>query len=83
MIMPPLVTIDGARFVGHSSDGYAVLEVTDTTTPGSSTITVTAAHPWPVTLGRVLSVVGLAGLLANAVAIAIAPRRRRRDSLIA
>jgi F0F1-type ATP synthase assembly protein I len=81
MIMPPLVTIDGARLVGHSSDGYAVLEVTDTTTPGSSTITVTAAHPWPVTLGRVLSIVGLAGLLANA--IAIAPRRRHRDSLIA
>jgi hypothetical protein len=77
VVMPPLVTITGADFVGHSKYGGAIFQVTDTTTPGSATITVKAAHPWPVTLGLVLSIIGLLGLLANAIAIALAHRRRR------
>jgi hypothetical protein len=78
-IMPPLVTIIGARLAGHSVYGYAVLEVTDTTPPDSPRITIKAAHPWPVVLGRALTAIGLLGLLANAVALGFAQRRRGRE----
>jgi hypothetical protein len=81
VVMPPLVTITGARFVGHSLEhGGAVFEVTDAT-PGASTITVKAAHPWPVALGRVLTAGGLLGVLANVVVAVTGGQRRRRRQL--
>jgi hypothetical protein len=79
MVMPPLVDVSGARIVGRDMIGNAVLEIADDVTPGAAIITIRAAHPWPVVLGRMLSVVGLLGLLANIAALASAGRRRSRE----
>jgi hypothetical protein len=79
-LMPQLVDISGARVVGRDSIGNAVLEITNSATAPSTTITIRAAHPWPVVLGRVLAVIGLMGLLANLIAIVAGWRRRQQPA---
>jgi hypothetical protein len=76
-LMPPLVKLSGARVAGHDTSGRIILDLPDR--PNAATITIRAAHPWPVVLGRALSIIGLAGLLANAIAMVFARRRRDRD----
>lgn len=76
--MPQLVHIDGARIIGRITNDRAVVQIAQDATPGAATVTIRAASPWPVALGRVLSVLGLLGLLANGVALALARRRRSR-----
>jgi hypothetical protein len=76
--MPELVRVDGARIVGRHVSGRAVMQIAQDATPGAATVTIRAASPWPVALGRVLSVLGLLGLLANGVALVLARRRRPR-----
>ncbi len=78
MGMPQLVHVDGARIIGRDSSNRAVVRVAQNTTPGVATIAIRAASPWPVTLGRALSLLGLLGLLANVVALVLARRRRSR-----
>jgi hypothetical protein len=86
LTIPPLVHVDGAKIVGaatvrgHLSDSLrqAILKIDDNVPPGPVTISVRPAHPWPVVLGKTLSVLGLLGLLANFVAIGVGARRRRR-----
>jgi hypothetical protein len=77
-LMTRLVHIDGARVVGRDVDHRAILQVAQDATPGAAQITIRAANPWPVTLGRVLSLLGLLGLLANVIAMVTDHRRRRR-----
>jgi hypothetical protein len=76
--MPQLVHLEGARFVGRQELGQAVVQVTKDVKPGAAVLTLSAAHPWPVVWGSILSLVGLAGLALNGVVIALAARRRRR-----
>jgi hypothetical protein len=80
-IMPALVHIDGAHFVGdHTTvkgdiiQRAAVLKLDDDATPGAAQITISAAHPWPVVVGQILSLLGVLGLAANVLL-----RRRRRS----
>ena len=44
-------------------------------------ITVTEAHPFPVVLGRALSLIGLGGLAVVFGSIAVGARRRRRAAV--
>jgi hypothetical protein len=66
---PWLVKVDGATIVARDQLGNAVLQVDDDATPGAARIVVTTAHPWPVVLGRDLTFLGLAGLLAIGLAL--------------
>ncbi len=88
MTMVPLVHIDGARMVAIQRivrqrlvARGAVLQIDDDAPPGPVTIRVRPAHPWPVVLGKSLSVLGLVGLIANFVAIGIGARRRRKGAV--
>jgi hypothetical protein len=82
--MPALVTIEGATLIGdhttqHDGDvrRHAVLRIDPGATPGAARITIRAAHPPAVTIGRVLSLVGILGLLVGLGRPAL---RRRRSS---
>jgi hypothetical protein len=81
-LMPPLVKITGARVVGRDAVGWAILKVADDATPNAARITIRPAQPWPVLLGRALTAIGLGGLLANAIAMAITHRRRQKHAAI-
>jgi hypothetical protein len=76
--MPQLVHLDGGHFVAHQEAGQAVVQLDKDVKPGAAVLTLTPAHPWPVVVGWVASLVGLGGLALNAIAIAVAGRRRRR-----
>jgi hypothetical protein len=87
LTIAPLVHIENAKIVGartvksnysNATLRQAILQVDDDVTPGPVKITVSPAHPWPVVLGKTLSVLGLLGLAANFVAIGRGRRRRRR-----
>jgi hypothetical protein len=56
---------------------HTVLQVDRTAEPGAATITLRAAHPPAVTVGRLLSLLGLLGLLANAAVPAVRGGWRR------
>jgi hypothetical protein len=84
MTMPALVTIEGATLIGdhttqHDGDvrRHAVLRIDDDATPGAARITIHAAHPAAVTMGRVLSLLGILGLVVSLARPAV---RRRRSS---
>jgi hypothetical protein len=78
--MPQLVHLDGARIVARKNTGQAMVQVTKDAKPGVAVLTLRAAHPWPVLGGTILSLVGLAGLALNGVAIAVGARRRRHGT---
>jgi hypothetical protein len=88
LTIAPLVHIENATMVGATTVAslvspnaqlrQAVLKIDDDVPPGPVKITVSPAHPWPVVLGKTLSVLGLLGLAANFVAIGRGWRRRRR-----
>ena len=83
MTMPQLVQLDGARIVARQGLGNAVIQVSKDVKPGRVVLTLRAAHPWPVVGGTILSLVGLAGLALNGVAIAMGARRRRHRTRMA
>lgn len=84
----PLVHVDGAKIVAARTTAgpyesflrLAILQVDKNELPGPVTIRVGPANPWPVVLGKTLSVFGLLGLAANFVAIGVGARRRRREA---
>ncbi|HEV7754042.1 MAG TPA: hypothetical protein VGO71_20995 [Baekduia sp.] len=94
IVMPALIHVDGARIVGMVTaptnttglQRHAVLQVDRDATPGAAKITVRAAQPPAVAIGRLLSVLGLVGLLAGFVGAvagawrARSGRRRRVES---
>ena len=72
---PDLVDVTGASFVARDPGGNAFLEIAPDATPGAAHIVVTDAHPWPVMLGRVLTLLGILGLAGVGVAVVARARR--------
>jgi hypothetical protein len=75
--MPELVRLQGARFVAREPSGALILQVAGDVQAGPARIALSAARPWPVTLGWVLTGVGFAALAANGAGGALGARRRR------
>jgi len=75
--LPQLLRISGARVVGIDATRRLVLRVAADAQPRAAAITVQGASPWPVVLGRILSILGLAGLAVHATAMVAGARRRR------
>jgi hypothetical protein len=75
---PELVHVAGARFVARDPGGNAFLEIAADAKPGAAHIVVTTAHPWPVMLGRLLTLLGVLGLAGVGVAV---PARARRSGV--
>jgi uncharacterized membrane protein len=67
--MPQLVHLEGARILGREGTGQAILELAPNVTPNAAKLSISAAHPWPVTLGRLLSALGLLGIIFNAASV--------------
>lgn len=82
--IPPLVHVTGARIAAlppvAEREGY-ILQVDRDASGGAHRITVTEAHPFPVVLGRALSLIGLGGLAAVFGSVAVGARRRRRTAV--
>jgi hypothetical protein len=79
LTLPALVQVDGARIVALvDRTRMAIFQVDSDAVPGAAKITIGAGHPFPVVAGQVLSLIGLAGLAANGVAMAHGRRRRQR-----
>ena len=76
--MPALIKIDGGHIVAREPSGANLVQLDDDVKPGAAKLTASAAHPWPVVGGWALTLLGLAGLAANGVAIGLAARARRR-----
>ncbi|MCW2983317.1 MAG: hypothetical protein JWR63_887 [Conexibacter sp.] len=78
LTLPPLVHLEGARLVALvDSTRMSIMQIDANATPGAAKVTISAAKPLPVVAGQALSLLGLAGLLANGVAMARGARRRR------
>jgi hypothetical protein len=73
----PLIKVEGAKIVARDQAGNAFLEVAGDAKPGAAKITVTEAHPFPVVAGRLVTLVGLLGLVSVGVVLF---RRRRMTS---
>jgi hypothetical protein len=90
MTSPQMIDVDGARVVGRWAAAawgaakqprwYLALRIDDDATPGKARITVHEARSLPIVGGRVISTLGLLGLAANAMVIALAALRRRRNA---
>jgi hypothetical protein len=74
---PELVHVAGASFVARDPGGNAFLEIAPDAKPGAAHIVVTTAHPWPVMLGRLLTLLGVLGLAGVGVALLTRARRSR------
>jgi hypothetical protein len=82
-----MLHIEGARAIGNwvapplqkgwQGRGELALRVTDDATPGRAHLVITQARTLPIVGGKIISLLGLLGLAANAVVIAGAARRRR------
>jgi hypothetical protein len=75
--MPQLVRLEGAQFFAREPGGALILQVAGDVQPGAARIALSAAHPWPVVLGWVLTGAGFAALAANGAGCALGARRRR------
>lgn len=71
----PLIKVEGATIAARDGNGNAFLEVAPNATPGAAKITVTAAQPFPVKAGRLVTLVGLLGLAG--VGLTLLTRARR------
>jgi hypothetical protein len=69
----------GASLVGRDAQGAMVVRIDATGPDGHWAAVVSPATPWPLALGRWLSLFSVAALLAAGVA-ALARRRRRRSA---
>ncbi|MCU1675440.1 MAG: hypothetical protein JWM93_198 [Frankiales bacterium] len=76
-----LVRITGARFVARDSAGNGILQLDEDVTPGAARVRVEAANPWPVVLGKCLSVLGFLGLGALGIGIGRVARRGSRSAI--
>jgi hypothetical protein len=76
-----LIKVDGARIVAMDNAGNAILEVQDQPdAKGNVTITAQAKSPWPVIVGRILT---LFGLLTLAYGVVRLVRTRREPTAAA
>ncbi len=78
-VSPKLVHVAGASIVARSDFGNAFLEIAPDAKPGAARIVVTTAHPWPVALGRILTLLGLLGLAGIGIALTVREMQRRRS----
>jgi hypothetical protein len=76
LTIPELVQITGAHIVG-AVGVWAVLKVDRGRVPGQATITVTQRSPPAVRIGRVLSLLGLGGVVAVVSTAGVGTWRRR------
>ncbi len=75
----PLIKVEGARIAARDQAGNAFLEVDADAKPGAAKITVTAAHPFPVVAGRLVTLFGLLSLATVGFVLLRRWRRDRRD----
>ncbi len=75
---PPLIHISGARLVARDRYGDAFLEIAAGAKPGAARIVVTTAHPWPVMVGRLVTLLGLLGLTGLGAVLLVRARRSPR-----
>jgi hypothetical protein len=90
MVPAAMIDIQGAHVVGRwlwrpwkagwQRCSYLVLQVDGDAVPGQAHITMREARTLPITGGRILSILGLLGLAANAVVILRARRQRLAES---
>ena len=71
-----LIHISGARLTARNAYGDAFLEIAADAKPGAARIVVTTAHPWPVMVGRLVTLLGLLGLTGLGVTLLVRARRR-------
>jgi hypothetical protein len=86
MAISQMIDVQGARVIGrwsanpHGPDWqllwFLALQIDDDATPGAAHITIREARTLPIVGGRIISVLGLLGLAANA-AVIVRDRRRR------
>jgi hypothetical protein len=85
-----MIHVEGAHVVARWSqpwwsgwqDHWAlVLKIDQNATPGKAHVVIREARSLPIVSGRIISILGLLGLLANATVIARAGWRRRRHLL--
>jgi hypothetical protein len=72
-----LARLRGARYVAVSTTGRSVVQIDPASTSDVNTITVEEARPPAVRIGAILSLIGIAGLMANFVVIGLGWWRRR------
>jgi hypothetical protein len=71
-----LIKLDGARIVAMEPSGNAILEVVDQpAADGKVTLSVAATTPWPVIVGRILTLLGLGFLAFGLVRLVRGGRR--------
>jgi hypothetical protein len=85
-----MIDVQGARVVGRwvappygsgwQPRWYLALRIDDDATPGRAHVVIREARTLPIVGGRIISILGLLGLAANAAVIARSHRRRRRSS---
>jgi hypothetical protein len=88
MTPPQMISVQGARIVGRwaappLNPGWQrpwqlALQIDETAKLGRAHLVIREAQTLPIVGGKILSVLGLLGLAANAVVIGRARRRRRR-----
>ena len=88
LLTPPrLIDVKGAQVIGRWSAPWylgwqkrwgLVLKIDQNATPGKAHLVIREANSLPIIGGRIVSILGLLGLLANAALIARTGRRRRR-----
>jgi hypothetical protein len=77
---PELVHISGAQLIARVPSGNVILEIAADAKPGAAHIVITTAHPWPVMVGRLLTLIGLLGLAGLGVMLLMRGRRARLKS---
>ncbi len=88
MVPPQMISVQGARVVGRWAKPpltpgwqrrwHLALQIDKNATPGQAHLVIREAQTLPIVGGKILSLLGLLGLTANAVVIGRAARRRRR-----
>jgi hypothetical protein len=81
-VSTPLIKVAGASIVARDPVGNAFLQIDAGAKPGAAHVVVTPAHPAPVVLGRILTLLGLLGLMGVALALFLRARgvRIRADA---
>jgi hypothetical protein len=88
MTPPQMISVQGASVIGRwaaspLAPGWQrrwqlALQIDENATPGQAHVVIREAQTLPIVGGKILSILGLLGLAAHAVAIGRATRRRRR-----
>ncbi len=93
MAVSQMIDVQGARVVGRwagppygvgwQPPWYLALQIDDDAIPGRARVVIREARTLPIVGGRIISILGLIGLLANGAVIVRGHRRRRHAGLSA